>query len=243
MLRRIIHNINKQKIVTEESLCKAPSIGRLWQESDIPIETVREYCHRLCKAGYIYNYGGVYKLAQFIPFVKFAELTEMSEDDRMLYEYNRLHSLGYPYCDERIYRSMSMLDHFHLLQYMRFNDDIYEFKIRFKKESSYVDSFINHMIQYDYITVKDGCVDFTGKYIPFSITAKNFKLHNYDKLDVSYTLAKEEDLIDSLGSHIGKRIFKSKAFDNIEFIKNYYKSMGGNNPRMLKALYDSWNII
>lgn len=243
MLRRIINYINKQKIVTEQSLVKSPS-STLFKGGDIPLDTVREYCHRLVKSGYIYNYGGCYKLAQFIPFVKFSELIEISEDDKLLYEYNRLHSLGYPYCDERIYRSMSILDHFHLLQYIRFNETIYDFRLRFKKESSYVNTFINHMVKHGYIEVKDSWVHFTGKYIPFSVTAKDFKSYNRGLLDISYTLAKEEELIDELGAHIGKKEFKSKSFDDINFITKLHKELGlEGNPRALKVLFDSWNRI
>lgn len=244
MLKRITNYLNKKKIATEGELTKAPAINLLFGDSDIPLDTVREYCHRLVKSGYIYNYGGVYKLAQFIPKLYFKDLTELNFEDRLLYQYNRLHSLGYPYCDECVYREMSMLDHFHLLQYIRFDETIYDFKLRFKKESSYVNTFINHMIKHDYIEVKDGWVHFTGKYIPFSVTAKNFKSYNRDRLDISYTLTKEEELIDELGAHIGKKEFKSKSFDDINFITKLHKELGlEGNPRALKVLFDSWNRI
>lgn len=262
MLERIIYYLNKYKVATIDDLVNAPSISNgsfdLFEGNReiLPKEVVVGYCSRLAMMGYIYSYRGIYKLAQKIPQMRVTDIykRKMDEDEKLLYLYNRIHSIGFPNGDIRIQNKLSMLEMLHLMQFMRVEYIAYfDFWKLLDKQFRHVYRFAKDMEQYGYIYVKNYNVYFTGKYIPYSvkytvlIDFNEESLSEEDALSVERVIEAELDIIDTRDSTIRlKKEFNVPALEEIAFVKSYineFDRKGQDRLRMIQTLYDSLNVF
>lgn len=237
MIRRIISYFNNSEgIVSTEELMNAPSVvQRLFKDdSQIKKQTVVEYCYKLAKAGWIYVYGGIYLKAQKIPInLTITELnnSEMDDETKLQYEYNRLHSLRYPNIPNKLRKAMSMLNHLHLMQF-RHNKcfDFFDFWDYMDKDGINIQKFVSKMIEYEYLSKSGNTIEFTGKYIPYSVDLKTLIAFNDKSISdeeimlIEAKIDAEREIIEANGTEVLKyKEWKVPTIDKINFVRSYIK--------------------
>lgn len=253
MIKRIINYLNKHKTATKRELVFAPSVQKdLFFESEIPEQTITEYCYKLARAGYIYAYQGYYVVAQKIPQLTITQLNEMElvGEDKLLYQRNKLHSINYPFIPYELKRCLLGIEHLHLMQFLYTKPlDLFDFQDLVPKDVDIIKNIIKNAINCGFIELHDSSLEFTGKYIPFSFDFKTLqrfydRLLDVDELErIEAIIEAEQELIDY------KPIFKEwnvPTLKQIVFIKNYINEFDLNKEERLNfinGLYEALNIF
>lgn len=263
MLQRIIRHLNSNAVSTVNDLAnsddKSSQLSVFGNKpSQIPDRTVVEYCYLLDKAGYIYKYGGVYTRSQLIPTnlsVTALQNEVMDKETALMHQYNRLHSLNYPNIDVRIKKGLTVIDHLHIMQFRQREFHLYDFWDFIDGNIFNILPYFRKLTEHGYLTkVKDRWYSFTGKYIPFSISAKDLVmfgdgLTSDDKaLDIKSRVASELELIEDNGvSELHRKAFKVNTVDDIKWVKSLVSGFTylDKQGRLLftKGFYDSIEVF
>ena len=253
MIRRIINYLNKNKTATKRELVFAPTVqGELFKFSEIPEQTITEYCYKLARAGYIYAYQGYYVVAQKIPQLTITELNEMElvGEDKLLYQRNKLHSINYPFVSHELKQSLLGVEHLHLMQFLYTKPlDLFDFQDLVPKDVFVIKNILKNGVDCGFIEIKDRELEFTGKYIPFSFDFRtlcrfyNRMLDEERMIEIERTIEAEQEVIDY------KVIFKEwnvPTIKQIEFVKSYINEFDLSKEdrlNFINGLYEALNVF
>lgn len=253
MIKRIINYLNKHKTATKRELVFAPTVqGELFKFSEIPEQTITEYCYKLARAGYIYAYQGYYVVAQKIPQLTITELNEMElvGEDKLLYQRNKLHSINYPFVSHELKQSLLGVEHLHLMQFLYTKPlDLFDFQDLVPKDVFVIKNILKNGVDCGFIEIKDRELEFTGKYIPFSFDFRtlcrfyNRMLDEEKMIEIERTIEAEQNVIDY------KPIYKEwdvPTIKQIEFVKSYINEFDLSKEdrlNFINGLYEALNVF